>query len=203
MGNLGIMKNWLIVIALASLAGCSSDPSTCGSPCVVDLDSTWMATASDMYVRDVAGAVPGLKAGDVCQARRDGKIIAGAWLVEDPGSWVVDYAEKEDPQSYVRETHAQIQAVQAPMTVECARGGATVDGSLGTHEVGVTVDAGHLFTTQQEAMSACPIGWAPFPTDSTLTWWTCQCEQNCGPCPDGWHKAGPWLATCERDGGVD
>lgn len=67
-------------------------------------------------------------------------------------------------------------------------------------------DAGRTFATQQEAAAACPYGWGPAPTDSTLVAWTCFCEQSCGPCPDGWHKAGPWLATCERDGvdgGVD
>jgi hypothetical protein len=57
----------------------------------------------------------------------------------------------------------------------------------------------HTFATQEAAREACPNGWAPFPTDYTLVAWTCQCEQSCGPCPEGWHKAGEWLETCEAD----
>lgn len=47
----------------------------------------------------------------------------------------------------------------------------------------------------------CPFGWGPEPDVADPTGWTCTCEQGCGPCPGGWHKAGPWLATCEPDEG--
>jgi hypothetical protein len=49
------------------------------------------------------------------------------------------------------------------------------------------------------ARTDCPFGWGPYPDEQNPTGWTCQCEQGCGSCPDGWHKAGEWLATCELD----
>lgn|SRR5512141_1652209 len=46
----------------------------------------------------------------------------------------------------------------------------------------------------------CPIGWGPYPDDTmNPPGWTCRCAQSCGPCPDAYHAAGPWLAGCEPD----